>query len=166
MDYQNTDIPKPYQYEITCFARIVNRESHPDDCIFFGPHLVNELLKYEFPNKRISRPDAIRFEKNPNQWRLTDLFEFKSGKKRRKPLSKLSRFSSLLEEMREEPDFLPDLLRHGLGKSVDIPERILIPPDDQITVTFVTPKFSGVIVSLNNAPKFTIAHLQITTDIN
>ena len=110
---------------------------------------------------QLSRPDVIRLDATPNtSLTLTQLFEIKSGKNIT-PLRKIRGFSKLLREWRKKPDFLQTLLQSSLIDFDFEVNQIIIPPDDDITVTFVTPNLRRAILFDRAFPRFRVQHMQI-----
>ena len=127
--------------------------------LLLGPGFIDHVISRAMP--QLSRPDVIRLDATPNtSLTLTQLFEIKSGKNIT-PLRKIRGFSKLLREWRKKPDFLQTLLQSSLIDFDFEVNQIIIPPDDDITVTFVTPNLRRAILFDRAFPRFRVQHMQI-----
>lgn len=135
------------QYEVRCFNEISRQEKGQKGTLLLGPRLIDELF-----TKGISlggQPDAIRFKVTPDSMlEITDLYEFKSvwDISERVP-GKLKGFSQMLSDIREHPQVIPGILNSSMPYlEKKFPERFVVPPDNQISVTFVSTPSREVVI--------------------
>ncbi len=150
---------KPFDYEDACFARIATDRENQEYQRFIGPHLLDIALEAAFYGR--VRPDAMKFDVlDSSLWRLTGLFEFKSTMTEAQATRKIQGFSTLLSLMRERGDALPRKLKQALPAHEEFPEKIMIPDNREIKVTFMSPQLGYEVVFLEDVPPFQeVSHL-------
>lgn len=127
--HKNTD------YEDDCLKSIASDRT---DTLILGAHLIDLIFWHGLAGRK--RPDAIEVDvTDPNSWILKHLYEFKSGKNK-KSTSKINGFAGLMKELREDEAYLPSLLRRALPEDIPLPQQIVVPPDSQIDLTFISPR--------------------------
>ncbi len=136
----NTKKDYGFRYEIRCFEIISASNADYDRSLILGPRLIDKILALGFSH--YCRPDSIGFDIVENsEWKITDFFEFKSGKELNGVSRKLNGFSELLDILRTYPEFLPQLLKVSLPNiKKQLPDRLNVPPDRMTSITFVSPK--------------------------
>src|SRR3989344_107402 len=148
----------PFEYEAHCFNEL-SKNPNNEGSLLIGPGFIDQIIAREMPS--LSRPDVIRLDVSSDEfWTLTQFFEIKSGKTIGS-LKKVLGFSVLLRKMRERPNYLQELLQHHLEDFDFEVNRIIIPPDNEITVTFVSPNLYNGVIFDQDTPKFHVEHLQI-----
>lgn len=121
-------------YEEKCF-RIITEDASG---WLIGPRLIDYLLHNTFLGTE-TRPDAIAFsETTPDQWILTELYEFKSGKQSGKR-RKIDGLSALLVKLRDRPYYFAHRLEVVLGDYIPALSDIVIPENSRIRFTMVRP---------------------------
>lgn len=152
----NNQIRGPFEYEAHCFREI--SQNNGEGALFIGPGFIDNIISQKMPS--LSRPDTIKLDVSSSTWKLTDLYEFKSGKNLN-PLRKIKGFSLLLKTMRKHPNFLYELLQSSL-KDFDFEvKEIIIPPDNEIAVTFVSPNLRRGTMFDQDSPPFRVQHMCI-----
>lgn len=146
----------PFEYEVHCFREISQNSGH--ESLLIGPGFIDNIISQKMPS--LSRPDTIKLDVSSNTWKLTDLYEFKYGKNLN-PLRKIKGFSLLLKTMRKRPNFLQELLQSALKDFDFEAKEIIIPPDSEITVTFVSPNLRRGIMFDQDSPPFRVQHMYI-----
>lgn len=132
--YRDSKRPGPFIFEDICFGEISKLKE--ENSLLIGPHLIDRHFSVE--SGALSRPDAIKFDITlPREWVLTDLFEFKSGKKRFSLADKLRGFSWFLKELRQDEKLLKSLLQTALVNK-NVAPRVIIPNNEQIKITFMS----------------------------
>ncbi len=123
------------KYETDCFEMTLGR--YPNQFVL-GPHLIDHMFSRRGLSSE-ARPDAIILDVEPEQWTINRVVEYKSGNGI-KAGTKVNGFSRLFDFFRERPLALPIMLKHTIGKHVNVPSRIVVPDNSEISVTFVTPR--------------------------
>jgi len=126
----------PQRYEEDCFLALV--KNNPQFFVI-GPHFID----YAFVATGLTgevRPDALLLSRGRDN-QLVGMSEFKSSKTNGIH-KKTEGFSRLLALFRKDQALLPDILNNTL-EDAGIYEkpfsRIIIPPDSEIDVTFISP---------------------------
>lgn len=146
-----------FDYEDSCFQTIAE-DSPRNRFVYLGPHLIDTILPVGFPGVAI--PDTLGIDaRQLNVWVLREIYEFKSGNKLT-PYRKMEGFSRLLDMMREDDTFFPGMLQDAMPW-VDFPDRIVVPPDHRVEVTFVSTHLKHGVVYDQNGP-FKVSHLRIS----
>lgn len=126
-------------YENLCFKKITQGARKIGNSVILGPHLIDEVFSKNFGY--LCRPDAIKFLIDTGHWLLTDFYEFKSGKEINGLSRKLNGFSRLLNQIRNYPEYLLSLLVSSIPYLKKVtPAKLIIPPDRQTSVTFISPR--------------------------
>lgn len=145
------------QYEKECFKKITS-VNHRKNTLILGPHFIDEVFTEAFSGK--VRPDAIQFNvSNEAVWALSGLYEFKSGNVNG-PVRKLNGFARLLNDMRKNEEHFPSVLKEAMPWAADaLPNRIVVPPEKNISVFFVSPDLTRNVVYDAEVPPFQVAHI-------
>lgn len=124
-----------------------------------GPHLVDYMFGKTPYTAGLVRPDALLLTTQRNQMTLTGMAEFKSGKGNGFT-NKLDGFTVLLEKLRQQPHMLPEMIFYTIGEHVNMPGDIVIPPDEEIEVTFLSPFEGGVLYDASISP-FPVTYFRV-----
>lgn len=147
------DKPRTYwhdgaNFEDKCFKHIGQSTLPPH--LVLGPNVVNDVLGSR-TTASLAKPDAIEFRVySTASWIITQLHEIKGGKNLNKK-EKLKGFSELLQVFREFPMLLPTALGNTIGNQLTTPSTIIIPPDNAITVSFMSPYCQNTQIVNNSA---------------
>lgn len=123
------------KYERKCFNDSISKDQ---STLVFGPNLIDYLFGGP-PLSRHHRPDAVKFLVEDDKWTLYELHEYKSSRRNHNLRRKLLGFKETLDFFRDNPAYLPELMKWTLSDIVVPPAEIIIPEDKEITVTFVYP---------------------------
>jgi hypothetical protein len=148
------------QYENLCFSFL---QTQAQDSLVIGPHLVDFMIGRNPSLGGVVRPDAILLTMQDKQAILTGMAEFKSGNGigyNNKFDNKLAGFEKLLEKFREIPTLLPEMLFYAVGEHVDTPTNIVVPPDEEIEITFLSPFRHGVLYDAS-AAAFPVTYFRV-----
>ena len=144
-----------FKYEDYAFSSLLSRIGNG---FALGPHLIDDVLGSNAGFQFEIRPDAFIFKQDKDEWVMTSLVEFKSGANNGFH-KKIHGFSHLLESLRSRPDFLVSSLNDTVGEYITVPQKVLIPHDKQIQVTFVGPFPGGVYFDDNT--EFSVTFLKL-----
>lgn len=156
VDLINISTSRSAVYENHCFS-FLQRRARED--LVVGPHLVDYMFGKTPYVAGLVRPDSLLLTKQGNQVALTGMAEFKSGKGNGFT-NKLDGFTVLLEKLRKQPHMLPEMIFYAIGEHVDTPESIVIPPDEEIEITFLAPFEEGVLYDASTSP-FPVTYFRV-----
>lgn len=143
-------------YETRCFSFLQERMQKG---MLVGPHLVDYMFGNDPSAGGLIRPDALLLTTIEDESVLTGMAEFKSGKGNGFE-RKLDGFALLLEKLRQKPSMLPEMIYYAVGEYIETPASIVIPPDEEIEITFLSPFEGGVLYDASAAP-FPVTYFRV-----
>lgn len=158
IDLVNPSNGTSIQYENHCFLYL--QDKTPDSFVI-GPHLVDYMMGKNPDLGGVVRPDALLMAIDGTQATLTGMAEFKSGNGNGYDVkfdNKLKGFKKLLDIFRTNPGMLPEMLFYAVGEHFDSPAEIVVPPDEEIEITFLTPYRHGLLYHATAVP-FPVTYL-------
>lgn len=159
-DFMVVSNMKGIRYEDHAFTHVARQLGASQ--LALGPHISDAIFGVDTTPSwcYLPRPDGFIFNVDNTTWTLIAVVEMKSI--HMKGLNdKIEGFSILLQCLRHDQAYFPNQLNRLMGDMIQMPQTILFPDDDKVTLHVISP-YSVDASDITQENKFTLRYSQVS----